>query len=132
MPKLDLAAIPQTNATGYPAPFDRPSRDRIRQRIGDAGGLTGFGVNLTRLPPGNWSSQRHWHSHEDEFVFVLEGEVTLIEDVGRRSCAPARARPFRRIRATAITSSTDRTGMRSIWRSADAWRKMSPSAPTST
>lgn len=82
MPKIDLARVPERKGTGYPAPFDRPSRDRIRQRIGDAGGLTGFGVNLTRLPPGNWSSQRHWHSHEDEFVFVLEGEVMLIEDAG--------------------------------------------------
>ena len=54
----------------------------MRQRLGNAGGLTDFGVNLMRLPPGGWSSQRHWHSHEDEFVFVLEGELTLIEDGG--------------------------------------------------
>jgi len=56
--------------------------DRIRQRLGNAGGLTDFGVNLMHLPAGNWSSQRHWHSHEDEFVYVLEGELTLIEDGG--------------------------------------------------
>ena len=54
----------------------------MRQRLGDAGGLADFGVNLMRLPPGNWSSQRHWHSHEDEFVYVLDGELTLIEDDG--------------------------------------------------
>jgi uncharacterized cupin superfamily protein len=54
----------------------------VRRRVGDAGGLTDFGVNLMTLPPGGWSSQRHWHSHEDEFVYVLEGEVTLIEDGG--------------------------------------------------
>ena len=54
----------------------------LRQRLGDAGGLTDFGVNLMRLPPGNWSSQRHWHSEEDEFVYVLKGELTLVEDGG--------------------------------------------------
>jgi uncharacterized cupin superfamily protein len=82
MPKIDIAAVPERKGTGYPAPFAAPSRDRIRQRLGNAGGLTDFGVNLMRLPPGNWSSQRHWHSHEDEFVYVLEGELVLIEDGG--------------------------------------------------
>ena len=56
--------------------------ERVRQRLGNAGGLTDFGVNLMHLPPGGWSSQRHWHSAEDEFVYVLEGELTLIEDGG--------------------------------------------------
>ena len=74
--------MPQREGTGYPQPFDAPSAGRIRQRLGNEGGLTDFGVNLMRLPPGNWSSQRHWHSHEDEFVFILEGKVVLIEDGG--------------------------------------------------
>jgi uncharacterized cupin superfamily protein len=82
MPKLDIAAIPERKGVGYPAPFAEPCADRIRQRLGDAGGLTDFGVNLMRLPPGNWSSQRHWHTHEDELVFVLEGELVLVEDGG--------------------------------------------------
>ena len=82
MPKLDLTSIPERKGVGYPDPFARQSADRIRQRLGNAGGLKDFGVNLMRLPPGNWSSQRHWHSHEDEFVFILDGEVTLIEDGG--------------------------------------------------
>jgi len=82
MPKVDIDGVPQRKGSGYPAPFDAPCADRIRQRLGDAGGLADFGVNLTRLPPGNWSSQRHWHSHEDEFVYVLEGELTLVEDDG--------------------------------------------------
>jgi uncharacterized cupin superfamily protein len=82
MPKLDVSAVPVRKGTGYPAEFRGISADRLRQRLGEAGGLAAFGVNLTRLPPGNWSSQRHWHSHEDEFVFVLEGEVVLIEDAG--------------------------------------------------
>ncbi len=82
MPKIDLAAVPERRGSGYPPPFDKPCADRVRQRVGDAGDLSDFGVNLMRLPPGGWSSQRHWHSHEDEFVHVLEGELTLIEDEG--------------------------------------------------
>ena len=82
MPKVDIAAVPKRRGVGYPPPFDAQSVDRIRQRLGDAGGLTDFGINLTQLPPGNWSSQRHWHSHEDECVYILEGEIVLIEDGG--------------------------------------------------
>lgn len=82
MPKIDIAAVPARKGTGYPPPFNEPCADRVRQRLGDAGGLCDVGVNLTHLPPGNWSSQRHWHSHEDEFVYVLQGEVTLMEDGG--------------------------------------------------
>ncbi|WP_375573253.1 cupin domain-containing protein [Ahrensia marina] len=82
MPKIDIATVPVQKGTGYPPEFQDVSKDRLRQRLGDAGGLTDFGANLTRLPPGNWSSQRHWHSHEDEFVYMIEGEVILIEDDG--------------------------------------------------
>jgi uncharacterized cupin superfamily protein len=80
MPKIDAATAKIRKGTGYPPPFDAPCTARTRQRLGEAGGLRDFGVNLTRLPPGCWSSQRHWHSHEDEFVYVLAGEVVLIED----------------------------------------------------
>jgi uncharacterized cupin superfamily protein len=82
MPKVEIAAVPEVRGVGYPPPFAALSADRVRQRLGNAGGLKDFGVNLMRLPPGNWSSQRHWHSHEDELVFVLEGELILIEDDG--------------------------------------------------
>jgi uncharacterized cupin superfamily protein len=82
MPKLDLRSIPERKGSGYPAPFDREPAKRVRQRLGDAGGLTQFGVNLLQLPPGAWSSQRHWHSAEDEFVYVVSGEVVLITDRG--------------------------------------------------
>jgi len=82
MPKIDLAAVPARKGSGYPAPFDAPCAARTRRRLGDAGGLADFGVNLMTLPSGGWSSQRHWHSHEDEFVYVLEGELTLVEDQG--------------------------------------------------
>jgi len=82
MPKIDLSAVPVRKGSGYPSPFDRPCADRTRRRLGDAGGLKDFGVNLMTLPPGGWSSQRHWHSHEDELVYVLDGELTLVEDDG--------------------------------------------------
>jgi uncharacterized cupin superfamily protein len=82
MPKLDLSAVPRRQGVGYPAPFAAASAGRIRQRLGDAGALKDFGVNLMHLPPGNWSSQRHWHSHEDELVYILDGELVLVEDGG--------------------------------------------------
>ncbi|VIO75759.1 cupin domain-containing protein [Bradyrhizobium ivorense] len=82
MPKIDLANVPERKGSGYPAEFAAACAERVRQRLGDAGGLTDFGVNLMRLPPGNWSSQRHWHSHEDEFVYLLAGELVLVEDGG--------------------------------------------------
>jgi uncharacterized cupin superfamily protein len=82
MPKVDIAAVPLRQGAGYPSPFDAPCAGRTRRRLGNAGLLTDFGVNLMTLPPGGWSSQRHWHSHEDEFVYLLEGELTLVEDGG--------------------------------------------------
>ena len=103
MPKIGIAAVQRVKGSGYPPQFKPPCAERIRQRLGDAGGLRDFGVNLMHLPPGNWSSQRHWHSHEDEFVYVLEGEVVLIEDKGEAVCAPATVQPLRRTAAMATT-----------------------------
>ena len=80
MPKIDVATVIARKGSGYPAPFNAPCANRTRRRLGEAGGLQDFGVNLMTLPPGGWSSQRHWHSHEDEFVYVLEGELKLIEN----------------------------------------------------
>jgi uncharacterized cupin superfamily protein len=85
MPKIDVAAAPEGSGTRYPAPFAEPCRRRAWKRLGDAAGLTQFGVNLVRLPPGTWSSQRHWHSHEDEFAYVLEGEAVLVTDAGEET-----------------------------------------------
>ena len=82
MPKIDIVAVPVRKGSGYRPPFDAPCAARTRQRLGEAGGLRDFGVNLMTLPPGSWSSHRNSHSDEDEFVCVLEGEVTLIEDGG--------------------------------------------------
>jgi uncharacterized cupin superfamily protein len=80
--KIDIAAGNTVIGSGYPAPYDEPCRQRKRVRLGDAAGLTQFGVNLLRLPPGVWSSQRHWHAAEDEFVYILEGEVVLVTNAG--------------------------------------------------
>lgn len=82
MPKVDVDTAPERKGSGYPSPFDKPCAERFRKRLGDAGGLTQFGVNLLTLQPAVWSSQRHWHSDEDEFVYVLSGEVTLIDNEG--------------------------------------------------
>jgi uncharacterized cupin superfamily protein len=82
MPKVDLESAEERKGSSYPSPFDAPCAGRIRRRLGDAGGLTQFGVNLLHLPPGTWSSQRHWHSAEDEFVYVLSGEVMLVTNNG--------------------------------------------------
>jgi uncharacterized cupin superfamily protein len=88
MPKIDVTAVQQRKGTLYPPQFNAPCAERVRQRLGDAGGLTDFGVNLTRPPPGTWSSLRHWHSDEDEFVYVLEGELTFRR--WQRNCAARR------------------------------------------
>jgi uncharacterized cupin superfamily protein len=82
MPKIDIDKAPTRFGTAYPPPFDAPCLDRKRWKLGDAVGLSQFGVNLIRLAPGVWSSQRHWHTAEDEFVWVVEGEVVLVEDEG--------------------------------------------------
>jgi uncharacterized cupin superfamily protein len=82
MKKIDFAAAPGRRGSGYPAPHDAPCARRFRRRLGQFGGLTTFGVNHLTLPPGAWSSQRHWHSHEEEFVWVLSGEVVLVTNAG--------------------------------------------------
>ena len=83
MPKIDLEAIPQNNATGYPAPFDAEVQGRWKRKLGPHSGLTDFGATQVVLKPGAWSSQRHWHDGEDELVVMLAGEAVLVEDEGR-------------------------------------------------
>lgn len=82
MSKIDIEHAPTRHGTGYPPPYDASCAARRRWRLGDAAGLTQFGVNLQRLPAGQWSSQRHWHMAEDEFLYVLEGEVVLVDEAG--------------------------------------------------
>ncbi len=80
--RIDTGALTAIVGTLYPPPFDEPCRRRERRRLGDAAGLTQFGVNLLKLPAGAWSSQRHWHTASDELVYVLSGEVVLVTDSG--------------------------------------------------
>ena len=95
MKKLDLNAIPLETGCNYPPPFDAPCLGSTWRRLGRAAGLTAFGVNLSRIPPGVWSSQRHWHSHEDEFVFVVEGELVLVTDAGEEVLRPGDCAAFK-------------------------------------
>lgn len=83
--KIDIQSAHRVNGSRYPTPYDAPCAARVRRCLGDVAGLTQFGVNLMRLPAGAWSSQRHWHSAEDEFVFVLEGEIVLVTDAGEQT-----------------------------------------------
>jgi uncharacterized cupin superfamily protein len=91
MPKIDIANVKVESATGYPEPYRQAVQGRSRQRLGNVVGLDQFGVNLTRLTPGAQSSQRHWHESEDEFVYMLEGELVLCEDGGETLLKPGDA-----------------------------------------
>jgi uncharacterized cupin superfamily protein len=88
MPKLDLAAIPQTNATGYPPPFDAPVEGRWYRRLAPVAGLTMMGASHVTLLPGASSSQRHWHRGQDELVVMLSGAAVLIDDHGELPVGP--------------------------------------------
>ena len=96
MKKLDLATVPAQTGSNYPPPFDGPCADQSSQRLARHAGLTMFGVNLTVIQPGAWSSQRHWHSHEDELVWVVEGELVLVTDGGEEVLRPGDCAAFRR------------------------------------
>jgi uncharacterized cupin superfamily protein len=94
--KIDIAAAPRSDGTLYPPPFDESCRKRRKIKLGDAAGLTQFGVNLCTLPPGAWSSQRHWHTAGDELIYVMSGEVVLVTEDGEEilragDCAGFRA-----------------------------------------
>jgi uncharacterized cupin superfamily protein len=95
MPKINPATASRGSGSRYPPPYDGPCQGRSWLRLGDAAGLTQFGVNLVRLPPGAWSSQRHSHSHEDEFAWVLEGELVMITDAGEQVMRPGDCAGFK-------------------------------------
>lgn len=82
MPKIDRNDAEVRSGATYPAAFRGPCMGRRWQNLGDVVGLTQFGVVRMVLPPGVWSSQRHWHTREDEFVWVLEGELVMVTDAG--------------------------------------------------
>ena len=84
LPALDPATVEERRGSGYPEPYRSRMGDRVKRRLGDACGLTRFGVNLVTLGANGQSALRHWHSLEDEFVYVLEGEVVLVTDAGEQ------------------------------------------------
>jgi uncharacterized cupin superfamily protein len=94
LPAVDPATLPVRNSTGYPEPFRSRVMPREKRALGDATGLTKLGINLTTLPPGKESSMRHTHTHEDEFVFVVEGEVVLVTDGGEQRLGPGMCAGF--------------------------------------
>ena len=93
--RIDAKATPVSVGSSYPPPYGAACAARVRNRLGEAAALTDFGVNLLRLPPGTWSSQRHWHTAEDEFVYVLEGEVVLVTDAGEETLRPGDCAGFK-------------------------------------
>jgi uncharacterized cupin superfamily protein len=95
MPKIDIASLPVETGTNYPQPFRSVVAGRERKRLGNAVGLDQFGVNLTRIKPGTSSALRHWHAVEDEFVYVLEGEVVLVEEGVETVLRPGDAAGFK-------------------------------------
>jgi len=95
MPKIDLSKIPVDTSTLYPQQFQPVVDGRHKQKLGNSVGLTQFGVNLTRLKPGAASALRHWHHHEDEFIYMLEGELVLVENGGETVLRPGDAAGFK-------------------------------------
>ena len=94
-PALDPATVTARTSTGYPTEEMRKAvAGRAKRALGDALGLTTFGVNLTRLEPGASSALRHWHRRQDEFVFVLDGELTLVTDAGEQTLGPGACAGF--------------------------------------
>ena len=95
MPKIDLAKVAVKTGTSYPPAMAAIVEGRSAQRLGEAGGLTQYGVNLVRLAPGAASAHRHWHEAEDEFVWMVEGELVLIEEAGETVMRPGDAAAFK-------------------------------------
>ncbi len=95
MGKIDPAKIQVRRGSRYPKPYDEPCQAREVLLLSDAAGLTQFGAVLVRLEPGAWSSQRHWHEKEDEFVYMLEGELVLVTDAGETILRPDDAAGFK-------------------------------------
>jgi uncharacterized cupin superfamily protein len=115
LPAFDPADLAESNATSYPEKFRADNSRRWNRRLGDHAGLTNFGVNLTRIVPGAQSSARHAHSRQDEFIWVVSGEIVLETTKAPRHCEPACAPAFRPAAAMPTASSTGRPRMRCCW-----------------
>lgn len=95
LPAFDPATVPAATGTNYPEPFRSRMAGRRKQRLGDAAGLKNFGVNLTTLAPGGQSALRHWHTRQDELIYVLKGELVLVTDAGEQALTPGMCAGFR-------------------------------------
>ena len=95
MPKVDIAKVPVRSGSFYPAEFQAEHKGRHKQALGDVVGLTQFGVNISRIEPGASTALRHWHEQEDEFIYMLEGELVLIENDGETVLKPGDAAGFK-------------------------------------
>ncbi len=96
IPAVSVAIeTPTRTGSRYPAPFNEPCIGRTKYILGDQFGLDQFGVNLAVIEPGSWSSQRHWHEKEDEFVYMLEGELVLVDDAGEHVLSPGMCAGFK-------------------------------------
>jgi uncharacterized cupin superfamily protein len=95
MPKIEIAKVPAQNIASYPKEFAQVIAGREKQRIGDAVGLTQFGVNIARIKAGSASALRHWHEQEDEFIYMLEGELVLKENDGETVLKPGDCAGFK-------------------------------------
>jgi uncharacterized cupin superfamily protein len=93
-PAFDPSDLPLRTGSSYPDQFKALVAGRQWRELGAHAGLAQFGVNLVELPPGCWSSQRHWHSREDELVYILEGELILVTDAGEQRLTPGLAAGF--------------------------------------
>ncbi|WP_448573165.1 cupin domain-containing protein [Trichothermofontia sp.] len=91
---IDPTTVPQQTGSSYPAAFQSRVAGRTKQRLGDVAGLQHFGVNLVHLAPGSQSALRHWHSRQDEFIYILSGTVTLITDAGEQTLTAGMAAGF--------------------------------------
>jgi uncharacterized cupin superfamily protein len=94
LPAIDPATLTPRIGSGYPPPFHADCARREKRVLGDPTGITRYGVNLVRLPPGTASAQRHWHTLEEEFVYILEGEVELVTDAGAQTLKAGMAAGF--------------------------------------
>jgi len=94
LPAIDPATVPAVTGSRYPEPFKSRVATRSKQRLGDALGLKNYGVNLTTIPPGAVSALRHWHSHEDEFIYMVSGELTLVTNDGEQRLTPGMCAGF--------------------------------------
>src|SRR6516162_1405660 len=95
MPKIEITKATVRAKSSYPPPYADVAKGREKAALGNVAGLTQFGVNLTRLKPGAASALRHWHENEDEFIYVLEGEIVLIEDGGETVLRPGDCAGFK-------------------------------------